>query len=300
MAIQPDKIKGILESAKSKNIDPSSFKTSLGDVATPSAISDPVGGLINKGLTKINSLTGAVEKKIDKLLEDTIKSTDAKGRVKLVGNQIIITVSPEDKDKADAIKSRIQNNIESINKNLNSLQNLLKSLETINQTVTILNRILDIQELALKSNPVSAATFTVIKKAVKIIFTKDMMKEYSKLLRSQLKQNQTKLNSLLQKFKGLRVQIQVDDNNNNGVTNQNVNEQIAQSMLGVGDNMSADYTNINGIEFVLKVEVYGKKDLIGKAYDKYSGMIAAQTAPSIVSTPEDLFEELKTIINQMV
>ena len=193
MAIQPDKIKGILDSAKSKNIDPNSFKSSLGDIATPSAITDPVGGLINKGLTKINNLTGAVEKKIDKLLEDTIKSTDAKGRVKLVGNQIIITVSPEDKDKADAIKSRIQNNIESINKNLNSLQNLLKSLETINQTVTILNRILDIQELALKSNPVSAATFTVIKKAVKIIFTKDMMKEYSKLLKSQLKQNQTKL-----------------------------------------------------------------------------------------------------------
>jgi hypothetical protein len=62
---------------------------------------------------------------------------------------------------------------------------------------------------------------------------------------------------------------------------------------------SESFTDQNFNKYILKVEKYDSKQLIARAFDKESGMIKAQTAPSYFSTSKDLLEEIKTILNQI-
>ena len=62
---------------------------------------------------------------------------------------------------------------------------------------------------------------------------------------------------------------------------------------------SEDFTDQNLNNYTLKVEKYDSKQIIARAYDKNSGMIKAQTAPSYFSTAEQLLDEIKNILNQI-
>lgn len=263
-------------------------------------IKDPISGILNKTLKKINNLTSNVESKINKLAEDIVKSVDNKGRVELQGNVIVVTVKPGDVEKVTKEKEKLDAKIRDINTNLNSLKKVLSTLKTIGSTVNIVKKALDIQEIALNSNPVSKATYTVFKKAVKLIFLKDMLKEYSSILQTELKNNQDKLNNIIEKFRNLRISIKIQDSNNtideSKAEAEILSELLSENKSEFTDNFSQEYETQSGRTIIIRVEKYGTRELIAKAVDKFSGLLIAQTAPSFTSSSDDLVNELKNII----
>lgn len=299
MALSEDKISSIRRSVTEKT-------DSLQDLQqnVTSAVSDPFGAIITKVFSKINGLTSNIEKKIDSLLEDVAKSTDSKGRVTLEGNQLIITVSKEDEKKAIAIKSNIEGKVKSIQKTLTVLSTTLKSLNSIQTAISTLQTALTIQETLLSVNPTTGPIFTVFKKAIKIVFLKDMIKQYSAVLKTQIQMNTRTLNTLSSKFRGINVSIKIEDEANKGnyIGGLEAEKLLAQDLLNGNtgeeiETVSEDYLSFSGKEYILKVEKYGERQLVGRAYEKLTGLLEEQTAPSYFATPEDLVEELQTILN---
>jgi hypothetical protein len=272
-----------------------------------SAISDPFGAVINRVFSKINSLTVNIETKIDQLSQDIVKSTDSKGRITLQGNTLVITITQEDQAQAETLKNRITNKVNSIQSTINTLSVTLNSIKAIQEAMTLLQTALEIQEAVLSLNPTTGPIFTVFKKAIKIVFLKDMIKEYAKVLGVQLTANLNTLNTLEQKFRNLQVTIKIDDEAKKGsyINENQAQNLITQDLLNSGQttdlsNVTDNYTAANKIEYLLKVEKYGEKQLIGRAYDKFSGLLAEETAPSYISTPDDLMNELKSILNRNI
>jgi DNA primase catalytic subunit len=281
--------------------DISGTVSSITDTVT-SGVKDPIGSVLNRTIKKVINLNSQIDKKIDELtkkLEDSLKQN---GRVELIGKRIVITVTPEEKDKADVQKIKINNQIESIRKSLNILTNTLKVIESITKTISILNTALQIQEILLTVNPVSKATFEVFKKAIKIVFLKDMLKEYNGFLQKSLVGYQSKLNSQIERFRNLTVEIKVKQSSDIGgptnpiVVDQAITNSLVSTDPGV-DTTVFDYTDMNGKKYILKIENYDSRRIIGRAYESFSGLIAAQTAPSFISTAQELKEELILIIN---
>lgn len=263
-------------------------------------IKDPISGVLNKTLKKINNLTSNVESKINKLAEDIVKSVDNKGRVELQGNIIVVTVKPADIEKVTKEKEKLDIKIRDINTNLNSLKKVLSTLKTIGNTINIVKKALDIQEILLNSNPISKATYTVFKKAIKLVFLKDMLKEYSNVLQSELKNNQDKLNNIIEKFRNLRISIKIQDSNNtideSQAETEILSELLSENKSESTDSFSQEYETESGRTVIIRVEKYGTRELIAKAVDKFSGLLIAQTAPSFTSSSDDLVNELKNII----
>lgn len=261
------------------------------------SIKDPIGASITKALSNINKLTAAVDSKITSLQEDITKSVDNTGKVKLINNKIIITLEPEDANKADAYKAKIQGDINNINSLITKLSLLLNTLSIISQTAQILKTALDVQEALLNLNPVSKATLTVFKKAIKILFYRDVLSEYTNILSREVTSNTTAINSLLNKFKGLSVEFKINSANDLGteLTPIEAESVIIQDKLGTDNTQT--YETFNGNSYNLAVEKYGERELIGRAKDNFSGLLITETAPSFTASPEQLFEELKTILN---
>lgn len=259
------------------------------------AVSDPFGTLIQKTLNKINALIVNIEKKIDQLIQDVAKKTDSKGRISLQGNQLIITITRAEAKEAEELKARVQKKIESIQKTITLLRNLITTLSTITTSISIYKSILDAQEVILSANPATKASFAVLKKGIKIIFLKEILKQYLKLLAAQLLVNKAVLNRLLNRFRSLQVTVKIQDEADKGnfVGVDKAEELLADDLLG--DGITSDTEDFS--PYVLKVEKYDQKQIIGRAYDKESGLIKAQTAPSYFSSPDELFAELKDIIN---
>jgi hypothetical protein len=264
------------------------------------AVSDPFGSAINLAINKINKLVPIIESKIDTLEQDIIKKSDSKGRVTIQGNTIVITVTKEDQSQAIALESKISTSVNSIKNTIVNLKNLLTVFSSINTAISIFTTIISFQESAIMLNPVTGPTYNILKKGIKIIFLKEMVSAYSVFLKSQIEANQKILDNLINKFSNLNITIKISDQANIG---SYINESQAQSLLaddllntGTGQqnikNITSDYNN-----YVLKVEKYGSKEIIGRAYDRNTGLIAAETAPSLVSTPDQLINELKTILN---
>lgn len=268
-----------------------------------SGIQNPIGGKLNKILFKINSVTSNAESKIDRLIEHITISSDNRAKIELINNTIVITVKPKDKDVLVVQQQRIQNDIDSITKTLNLLNNSINTLNTINNTAKVIKTVMEVQEVLLSINPASKAMFSVFKKAIKIVFLKDMMTQYINVIDNQLSGNKEILNRLISKFQHLRVQVKIDDENNTGnIINEDEGASlVAQDLLGGthSTNISsvADFVSDKGVTYILKIEKYGDRKLIGKAYDKISGMLVSQTAPSVIATADDLFQELKDILN---
>lgn len=264
------------------------------------AVSDPFGTVIQAVLNRTNSLIVNIEKKVNKLVKDVVEKTDSKGRVSLQGNNLVITVRREDEAQAKELQKRVTDQINSIQKTITILQGVLNSLLAIQAAIRVYKSLLDVQEAAINSNPVSAATFLIVKKGIKIIFLKEIINQYVKLLGNQLIQNRRVLDRLLKVFRGIQVSVKIQDEADKG---NYVNSDIAEILLAddlLGDGIttdSQDFTDDNGNKYILKVEKYDHKQVIAKAYDKSSGMIKAQTAPSYFATPEELMQEIKTILN---
>lgn len=267
------------------------------------AVQDPFGFVIKKTLNKINSLILNVEKKVDQLVKDTVKKVDSKGRVTLEGSNLVITVTRGDLQKAVEIKAAVETKITSIQNTLNILRTTISSLSTIKDAIQTFKTILDVQEALLSANPVSGPIFLVLKKGIKLIFLKEILREYLKVIGTELAQNKEVVTRLIDRFRNLQVSIKVQDEANKGVfiDDNKAEELLADELFGSpGEKTdSEDYTDQNLNEYILKVENYDSKQIIARAYDKTSGMIKAQTAPSYFSTSEQLLEEIKTILNQI-
>jgi phage-related protein len=267
------------------------------------AVQDPFGFVIKKTLNKINSLILNVEKKVDQLVKDTVKKVDSKGRVTLEGSNLVITVTRGDLQKAVEIKAAVETKITSIQNTLNILRTTISSLSTIKDAIQTFKTILDVQEALLSANPVSGPIFLVLKKGIKLIFLKEILNEYLKVIGTELAQNKEVVTRLIERFRNLQVSIKVQDEANKGVfiDDNKAEELLADELFGVpGEKTdSEDYTDQNLNEYILKVEKYDNKQIIARAYDKISGMIKAQTAPSYFSTSEQLLDEIKNILNQI-
>jgi hypothetical protein len=142
--------------------------------------------------------------------------------------------------------------------------------------------------------------FQVVKQGVKIVFLKEMINQYVKILGRQLVQNNQVLDRLINKFKDIEVSVKIQDESDKGnYVNYDIAEQLlADDALGKNvEQVTQDFTDNKFLQYTIRVEKYDKKQLIARAREKSSGMIKAQTAPSYFSTPEELIEELKTILN---
>ena len=268
--------------------------------AISGAVSDPFGAAIQLTLNKVNSLTVNIEKKVDQLVKDVVQKTDSKGRVSLQGSMLVITIRREDLAQAQELQKRVQDKIKSINKTITILNTVVNSLIAIQTAITVYKALLDAQEITLTANPVTGPMFQIVKQGVKIIFLKEIVNQYVKILGRQLLQNRQILNRLIQKFRSIQVSIKIQDESDKGnyVSTDIAEQLLADDMLGDGiESDYQDFTDNKFNEYILKVEKYDSKQLIARAQEKVSGMIKAQTAPSYFSTPDELLEELKTILN---
>lgn len=273
--------------------------TSVEDIG--GAVQDPVGYSIKKVLSKLNTLSVKLESKIDKLIEDTLKSVDGKGKIEVTGTTIYIIVTKENVQSASSIQTNIQNNVKSINNHLNILKSTLDSLTIIGKTIKSIQVALDIKELLMLSNPATAVTFKLTKVIIKTLFTKEILKEHSKLLLTELSANKQIFERLSSKFRNINVQIKIQDDANKGnITSEPLAKQlIADSLMSDQDNINntyQEYSNERG-QYILYIERYGEDQNIGRAKDKYSGLLKAQTAPSYFATGDSLMEELKNILD---
>lgn len=281
----------------------SDMVTNLANMAS-SAINDPFSAAIKQVLAKINTIIPAIEKKIDKLEAEMVKKADAKGRVTLQGNNIVVTVTRAEYEQAMTIVNNIKAQIASIRQTIVTLQSIIAALKAISSAINVFLAVLAVQELVLTANPITKITYEVFKKAIKIVFLKEIIAAYSGLIQSEVAQAQAVMNNLINKFTNLHVSITISDEADKGnfIGKNDAQTIIASDLLNMGGNeyiknVTSDYTSDSGSQYILKVEKYGTKENIARAYDKFSGLVAAETAPSFLATPDQLMEELKTILN---
>lgn len=300
MPISSADISGIQSSIGSlSSLSVSKDLASSASSALTSALGDPVGAVLAKTLSSINSLSYNVSEKIDLLKENIIKSADNTGKVKLVNNVIIITVEPEDINKGKQYQERIQKDIDRLNKTVNQIKTLVSTLHVITQTVSVLKTAMAVQEALLTlGNPVATATISLLKKALKIFSYKDALGEYAKILSNQVSAQESLLSDIVAKFSSLSVQFVINTNNNNGIIKTPIQAaaDIRDSLLSTSQ--SQDFTSDSGRMYTLTIETYGTRELIGRAKDKFSQLLVSETSPSFISTPDQLLQELKTILNQ--
>jgi hypothetical protein len=283
--------------------DASSFAS---NVTSPisSTVGDPIASVLNKTLSKISNTTVLTERKINDLITQIESSSDNTTTVTVVNNSVVITVNEADEQKAELKKAKIENQISSIKNTLNILQSTINTLQNITSTVSILQGLLTAQEAILTMNPISGATFKVLKKGVKILFLRDMLSTYSKVISNQLSQSQIQFNQMLARFMNLQVSINVKENKSQGnnITPDQASVNISQQILNDNnevdvDNQSNTFLGSNGKVYILTVDQYGPNQLIGKAIEQTSGMLSVQTAPSYIKSPDQLMDELKSILN---
>lgn len=300
MALSTDKIDSIRNTISEK---PNPIQDL--DQNVSSAVKDPFGSIIIRVVSKIGQLSVVVEGKINDLTKKIIESSDATGKVSLQGETIVITVSRENAQQAEELKKDIDTKIKSIQTLLNTLQITLTTLQTVQTGIDILRTALSIQEIALSSNPASGPIFQVLKQGIKPIFLKDIVKEYSSILKKELKNSGKKINVLSSRFRNLQISIKVEEEKSKGsiISNSEAENLLAQQLLDTGTNQEGitstteEYLSPKNVQYLLKVEKYQEKQLIAVAYEKESGMIKQQTSPSFFATPEELLSELKSILN---
>lgn len=295
-----DTVNSLKNTLSNTNTTETSVVTNISDTVS-STLQNPIGASLKKVLSRINTVTTNVETKITKLVDNIAKSSDNKAKIELIGSNIVITVKPEDVNVLSLQQQRIQSNIDSVTTTLHLLQSSVNTLNTINETIKILRKVLDIQEVLISTNPITKAAFEVFKKGIKIVFLKDMLTQYSKIVDTQLSTSQSTLSSLINRFDNLRVQIKVADENNNGnnISDSEAQSMISQELLSAGnDSVTEDFFSENGKTYLLKVEKFDTRKLVGRAYEKITNQLVQQTAPSIVSTSVQLIDELKSILNK--
>lgn len=281
------------------SLTPSNTKSFTNKITSPvsSAIQDPIKTVLNKALSNIAITSTQAQKKIDDLQTNLLSYLDKNSQVQVIGNNIVITVTSQDKAKGQAEQSAIQSQINSIRNTLNVLQNTIGTLSTITQTINVLLTSLTVMESLIAVNPITKASFNVFKQAIKVVFLRDMLTSYLSVIGQQLAQSSTQLSQFTAKFMNLQVTLNVQDASNTG-NSVNLDQSLSNvSQTVLGPNQPQTYNSFSGKTYILTVIEQNDHQLIGKAVDQTSGQLAAQTSPSFISTPDDLISELKTIIN---
>lgn len=286
-------VAGISESLRSGL----SVNNSVESISNPvSGLKDPIGSVLFKTVNKINDMELAISNKIDKLYDDLKVAGQVTG-VSLVDNKIVVTVANE-QDSA-AVFNKISSDISNINNLLTRLNTLTSSLNILNTTVSTLKKAMDVQEALLSINPVSKATLTIFKQAIKILFFKDVLGEYSNILSRNISNNQSVISNLSKKFHDLQVQVvtknQADKGDN--IDKSAAEQLISSNLLNQQTYDVENYMTETGVSYLLKIEKYGSKEIIARAYDSFSNQVITQTAPSFVSTSAELMTELKQILD---
>ena len=115
-------------------------------------------------------------------------------------------------------------------------------------------------------------------------------------------QNKQVVTRLVERFRTIQVSVKIQDEADKGnYINTNVAEEmLADELFGVPEvtEESEYFIDQSFNKYILKVEKYDGKQLIARAYDRESGLIKAQTAPSYFSSSKELIEEIKNILNQ--
>lgn len=102
----------------------------------------------------------------------------------------------------------------------------------------------------------------------------------------------------------LQVSLNVSDNANQGnnITPDQALNNLAQ--ISLNQNSSSDVSNqqdtflgSNGKTYILTVVPYGTGQLVGKATESVTGLLAVETAPSYTEPPSELMNELKSILS---
>lgn len=161
------------------NANPSSISSLSGNATTyttnlvsnsNSTVGDPIASILNKSLSRIASVNVLTEKKINDLTTMLDSYMNKNSSVQLINNTIVITTTPQNAQQGQLEKQKITSQISSIKNTISTLQSSLSALQSINSTINIIKTLLSIQEALLTINPVSKATFTVLKSAIKILF----------------------------------------------------------------------------------------------------------------------------------
>ena len=254
MALTPDKISSIKNTIDQK---PDPLQDLGGTVV--STIKDPLGGVVSKVFSQINSLNGVLSSKIDGLLEDIAESVSSVSgaSVSLENQTLVITVSRKDLEQTQVLKSRIETKIENIKRLIETIQKVIKTIQTLEKAASLLMVALSIQEAALTLNPTTGPIFKVLKKGIQLIFLKDIIKEYVNIIKRQSLASVQTLEKSLDRFRDIQVSLKIRDEGDKGsiVTKEEAEDLIAKDLLGDGVTVdNSVFVAANGISYRLVVE----------------------------------------------
>jgi len=271
-----------------------SFTNSITSPTTGTAIQDPVKTVLTKTLSSIATTSNLADKKISDLQTSLNSYLNKNSLVQVVGNKIVVTVTNQNKAQGQAEQSAIQSQVNSINSTLGVLQKTIGTLSTITSTISVLLTALTVMESLIAVNPAAATAYTVFKQAIKVVFLKDMLTSYLSIITQQLSQSSSQLSQMTAKFNDMQVTLNIQDNANVG-NNITPTQAIVNVTPAPGNAQS--YAPGDGKTYTLTVTKQADGQLVGKAVDSVSGQLVAQTAPSFISSSDDLINELKAIIN---
>ena len=299
------------------NIKPKITPPNLSNIKIDSISVDNITNIFKPYLT--NLFTGIFN--TDSLLNETIKQSsellNRKGRLEII-NGTTINFYPfvdgpwlQVKIQFDRKLSIIKNNIQNLQKIVDVLNKTLKIINTILTTLNILlsitKKTLNAQLVAAGSDlatspspnkPVAGPVLASLQAQLQTINdVQDKIKEINKIITIIINMLQIG-NSYLTKIK-----IKLNQVSFNIILNSsNYNETKTELETTVKDTETAftlEETIIgsNGIKY--NISIVPLKDGFNKAIakDSLSGLLIAQTAPSIVKTPLELINELKQILS---
>ena len=299
------------------NIKPKITPPNLSNIKIDSISVDNITNIFKPYLT--NLFTGIFN--TDSLLNETIKQSsellNRKGRLEII-NGTTINFYPfvdgpwlQVKIQFDRKLSIIKNNIQNLQKIVDVLN---KTLKIINTILTTLNILLSITKKALNAQlvaagsdlaaspspnkPVAGPVLASLQAQLQTINdVQDKIKEINKIITIIINMLQIG-NSYLTKIK-----IKLNQVSFNIILNSsNYNETKTELETTVKDTettftLEETIIGSNGIKY--NISIVPLKDGFNKAIakDSLSGLLIAQTAPSIVKTPLELINELKQILS---
>ena len=273
----------------------------------PFSPTDKIGPIILAALTLINELVGNTESKIEDLIEEIKNTNDTKATVSIINNQIVISTSNSNKIYAELLSQRINTKIGIVNKNLSALSTYIKALYLILTATAIYIRTQDVKDIQLQTLPVPTMTpgvtlgmvYILAKMAAYNVLLKEKMMDYVILLKFQIDDNNNTLTRLKEEARNLAVSVKITDESNKGnfIDSNTAKSLIIEDTLHNNNSNPIQFIADNGDSYILKIEKYGDKEIIARAYDSFSGQIKEQTAPSYLSTPDQLYSELQSILN---
>ena len=315
---QINKIKGSFDTKNPlKNINnPNDFLLNQDGLNSSQSISK-LTGLVSPLLSKFINAEKSVNTVINRLINDNKKRLKDKGRVEIVNGSI--TFIPKD-------NANYQIYITNFNSKVKTLKTIVKTLKTIIDTLITLLKILRIAltalqiQLSLKKKKlnvqaVSAAVDLSLPikpklKAAKYTIDKELSDSVLKPLEDKIQQYLLMIkyiNTILQIFKKLINNLKIKlDTLNLTISNlpttdasllQTLNETSADESTTESTTESIDEDYDFGIkQYTIKIISTPSGAIQAVAYDKFSMMKIAQTAPSKIRTADQLLDEIRQIL----